>query len=246
MENKLNIRLIYENNNYEIIIQPEETLLNLKQKIKVELESKNIVKNLDLNDISIKMGFPPKTIEGNSEDNKNMKELSISNNEQLRLEIKNTSFSSQSMSQSQTSTQINNQPNDTSKLEPIDFSKYSIQRKIIPADNSCLFNSINYAINQNLNEPQLMRELIATEILSNPDIYNSAILEKDPDQYSDWIMRNDTWGGGIELSVLTKLLNIKLAVSDIKNCTIQYFGEVIFKKYFSLNINFTLLKSDNF
>lgn len=214
MENILNIRFIYENSNYDIKIQPEESLYILKQKIKEELERKNIVKDISLQDISLKMGFPPKTIEGSSEDNKNMKEMSISNNEQLRIEIK-------------AMTQNNNQSNKSDNSEQIDFSKFSIQRKIIPADNSCLFNSINYAINQISNEPELMRELIANEILTHKDIYNSAILEKDPDKYSEWIMRNDTWGGGIELSILCKLLNIKLAVSDIKNRTIEYFGEVI-------------------
>jgi ubiquitin thioesterase OTU1 len=225
MQNILNIRFIYDNSNYEITIQPEESLYKLKLKIKEELERKNIIKVVDLEGISLKMGFPHKTIEGSSEDNKSMKEMKISNNEQLRIEIKNTRLNTENLNQTNTSNY--NPSNKTGNSEQIDFSKFSIQRKIIAADNSCLFNSINYAINQISNEPELMRELIATEILSHPDIYNSAILDKDPEKYSEWIMRNDTWGGGIELSILSKLLNIKLAVSDIKNNTIGYFGEVI-------------------
>jgi ubiquitin thioesterase OTU1 len=229
METLLNIRFIYENNNYTIAVDPNASFLNLKEKIKEELKKNSIY--VDVNGISIKLGFPPKTIEGNADDSKNMKDLKISNNEQLRVEIKNSNKNFPEVVNklpgeniTSTSSNIGN------KTDQIDFSKFSVLRKIIAADNSCLFNSINYAINQSISEPQLMRELIATEILSNPEIYNAAILEKDPDKYCDWIMRNDTWGGGIELSILSKLLDITLAVADIKHCKIEYIGEVKFLK----------------
>ena len=75
-----------------------------------------------------------------------------------------------------------------------------------------------------------MRELISVEIKSNPELYNSAILEKDPLEYCEWIMRDDTWGGGIELSILSKSFQLRIAVVDIKNVTIEYFGEVYMSK----------------
>jgi len=58
-------------------------------------------------------------------------------------------------------------------------------------------------MNNNINEPSIMKELISIEIKSNAELYNSAILEKILYDYC-WIMRDDTWGGGIELSILLK------------------------------------------
>jgi len=81
--------------------------------------------------------------------------------------------------------------------------------------------------------------LISVEIKSNPELYNSAILEKNPFAYCDWIMRDDTWGGGIELSILSKCFQLRIAVVDIKNLAIEYFGEVY-------NINIELFKYNIF
>ena len=60
--------------------------------------------------------------------------------------------------------------------------------------------------------------------MANPKEYNSGILGKDPDKYCKWIMDKETWGGGIELSILSKFFQIQIGVADIQHITIEYFG----------------------
>ena len=48
---------------------------------------------------------------------------------------------------------------------------------------------------------KVLREIISSEILNNPIDYNEAILERPIEDYCDWILRGDSWGGGIEISI---------------------------------------------
>ena len=61
--------------------------------------------------------------------------------------------------------------------------------------------------------------------MSNPNEYNSAVLDKDPEEYCNWILKGDSWGGGIELSILSKFFQIQIGVVDIQNIRIEYFGD---------------------
>lgn len=209
MNDTLNIKIALDDSIVDISSSSTETLGDLKSKILAVLNQKG--------EVVIRMGFPPITLEGSKDDKKTLKDLKISNNELLRVAIK-ASTSTDNMNSSNYKQTSN---------DPIDYSKYSIYRKVIPADNSCLFNAINYAMNNIINEPQIMRELIAVEIISNPDLFCEAILEKNPEAYCKWIMQDDTWGGGIELSILSKTFQMKLGVVDINHITIENFGEVI-------------------
>ena len=189
----------------QIQIPPNESLYNLKSYIVKNLATHNIY-TYETN-ISIRYGFPPKLMSDSSNDTKTLPELNISNNECLRVDL------------------IDPELKKFSENEIIDYSKYSIKKKSIPADNSCLFNSINFAINNNLNNPEIIRSIISSEILENQTEYNQAVLEKPPAEYAEWILYNDSWGGGIELSILSKYFNVKIAVVDIKNIIFEYFGE---------------------
>lgn len=92
-------------------------------------------------------------------------------------------------------------------LIPVGFSsgsaifvraKPKIIRRIVDADNSCLFNSISYCLNRSRDfRPGLYRELISTTILANPDKYSEAVLGKSPLDYSRWILMDSSWGGDI-------------------------------------------------
>jgi ubiquitin thioesterase OTU1 len=192
----LQLKIIYEGQSYEIMLPVDSTILALKDKISQELENQLSIKTSP-EYIELKTGFPPKPLEDNT---KTLLDYRLGDRETLRLTL------------TQQPTQI---------LKSSD----GIKRKIIPADNSCLFNAINYAMNTCINEPLIMRELIAVEIKSNPELYNEAILDKNPLDYCDWIMRNDTWGGGIELSIFSKCFQLRIGVVDINNVTIEYFGE---------------------
>ena len=199
----------YENDVFNINIKHNDTLSVLKQAIKLNLSSRGI--NTSESNIKLIYGFPKKIIQGEDLDSLSLEELSIFDKEYLIIELNE--------SNQEQNEKDNNQPQDI-----IDYSKYSIKRKEIPADNSCLFNAINFAINQNINSPEVIREIIIAEIMSNPEEYNSAILGKNPKDYCNWISNKETWGGGIEISILSKFFQVQIAVADIQFITIEYFG----------------------
>ena len=214
-KNIINIRCIYNDKAFEIKIPSTENLLNLKHYIIINLNGVGIY-TYETN-LNIAYGFPPKKIDNTLNDTKTLPELSIGNNECLRIDL------------------IDKDLIRAKDDEIIDYSKYSVKKKTIPADNSCLFNSINFAINQSITEPEIIRGIISSEILNNPIDYNEAILERPIEDYCDWILRGDSWGGGIEISILSKYFNVIIAVVDIQNITFEYFGdgftEVIYLLY---------------
>eukprot|EP01038_Epipyxis_sp_PR26KG_P004213 gene4213-5987_t len=96
-------------------------------------------------------------------------------------------------------------------------------RRIIPADNSCLFNSISYLINSS-NQINY-REIVVEMILSNPDKYSSVVLGKPVEEYLEWILNPDKWGGEIEISVLSDYLLFEIAAVDIQTNNVYIYGE---------------------
>jgi len=243
MQDQISLRIIFADKKFDIgEIKSTENIFLLKtiiknsllsSKEKFEPDFEKSLKNLSEDRIKLKVGFPPVTIEGKEHDSKKLNDMKISNNELIRVELseslgnENVNHAVQDNKSMNTSIKLK-ENNSEGNNDPIDYSKYSVRRKIIPADNSCLFNAVNYALNQNLSEPEIMRSLIAAEIQSNMDFYNSAILDgKDPYDYCDWIMRDTTWGGGIEISILCKCFQISIGVVDAVHNTIEFLGEVI-------------------
>ena len=83
-----------------------------------------------------------------------------------------------------------------------------------------------------------MRELIAARIMGDTNLFNEAILEKKPEDYCAWILDKNSWGGGIELSIIPSILNVKIGVVSIRDLKIEYFGEVIIYEKFYLFLFF--------
>lgn len=48
------------------------------------------------------------------------------------------------------------------------------------------------------------RQVVANEVIANPQVYNEAFLGKPPQEYAKWIQDPSKWGGAIELSILSK------------------------------------------
>ncbi|CAK0872783.1 unnamed protein product, partial [Prorocentrum cordatum] len=64
-----------------------------------------------------------------------------------------------------------------------------IVRRVIPADNSCLFNAVAYALEGGATDrAQQLRETVAALVLSDPVRWTEAELDgRPPDDYADWI-----------------------------------------------------------
>ncbi|GAB5591593.1 hypothetical protein Unana1_06493 [Umbelopsis nana] len=64
-------------------------------------------------------------------------------------------------------------------------------------DNSCLFRSIGYVLNRDIERTRELREVVAASIQSDPINYSDAILGRPVDQYVEWILKPNSWGGAI-------------------------------------------------
>jgi hypothetical protein len=76
-------------------------------------------------------------------------------------------------------------------------------RRVINADNSCLFNALSYACHhcRDLFSPSEWRQVAADAVVDNPDKYPPSFLGKSADDYATWIKQDSTWGGEIECNV---------------------------------------------
>lgn len=110
----------------------------------------------------------------------------------------------------------------------ISHSRGMLMRKVVPADNSCLFTSVDCVMNGgkiNLQCASQMRELIAGIVMSDPETYSEAFLGKSNSNYCKWIMESDSWGGAIEISILSMYYDVEIDVVDTQTGRVDRFGE---------------------
>eukprot|EP00439_Symbiodinium_sp_Y106_P086989 s121_g37.t2 len=79
-----------------------------------------------------------------------------------------------------------------------------VVRRVIEADNSCLFNAVGYVREKLRGEAPALRKIVAERIAADPERYCEAFLAKPNADYCDWILQANNWGGAIELSVLAE------------------------------------------
>ncbi|XP_034944875.1 ubiquitin thioesterase OTU1 isoform X2 [Chelonus insularis] len=187
-----------------------DTVYNLKVKLTefTGIESKAL---------HILYGFPPKVLEV-SNDTLTLKEVGIMSGETLIVEEKSV-FSEFLNDNIQSSSHL---ISDGNSHVPGTFIK-----KVVPADNSCLFTSIGYVIGGKINSDcsSFMREIIANTVAADPEEYSEALLSKPNKEYCKWILKPESWGGGIELSILSKFYGLEIVVVNSVNGNINRFGE---------------------
>ncbi|CAH0492707.1 unnamed protein product [Peronospora farinosa] len=99
-------------------------------------------------------------------------------------------------------------------------------RRIMPADNSCLFHSIGYALTKGREgNGFMMRQLIKDTILTYPEKYSDVFLGRPVHEYCAWIMDDNSWGGEIELSILSTYYKVEMVVFDVTSMSRLCYGE---------------------
>ena len=91
---------------------------------------------------------------------------------------------------------------------------------MVPADNSCLFTSINYCMSGEVvasENSAFMREVIASVVAADQDKYSEAILGRANKAYCTWIQGKDAWGGAIEVQILAEYFQVEIMVVDTKS-----------------------------
>ncbi len=103
------------------------------------------------------------------------------------------------------------------------------ERVVVPDDNSCLFRSVAFVLKQHLGGIELqtdeLRELVAEAIKNDPWTYNDAVLGKSNAEYQEWIKRQQSWGGAIELGIFANHFGVQIASFDVRTTRMDVFGE---------------------
>lgn len=189
------------------------------EKLKTEVST---LQNIPINRLQILSGFPPKAFDLTS-NTKLLSELGIKSGDTLIVEEKAVAPEVSSFTHTSTEEARHH------VAENQDGCPGILMKKIVPADNSCLFTSIHFVLNGKVenseNVAPLMRQMIAEAISKDPDAYSEAILGKPNQEYCNWILNDTTWGGGIEIAILSNHFGIEIDVVDTTNAVINRFGE---------------------
>ncbi|KAK8022472.1 ubiquitin thioesterase OTU1 [Apiospora rasikravindrae] len=104
--------------------------------------------------------------------------------------------------------------------------------RVMADDNSCMYTAMMPIIRQSARERGMdvstagaLRQVIGQQILSQPDTYNAAVLEKSPGAYVNNLLNPQSWGGSIELNVLSELFDIEICVVSVSSGSVIYQGE---------------------
>ncbi|CAM8887837.1 hypothetical protein QQ045_024376 [Rhodiola kirilowii] len=100
-----------------------------------------------------------------------------------------------------------------------------IVRRVIPSDNSCLFNAVGYVMEHDKHKAPELRQVIAATVVSDPEKYSPAFLGKSNAEYCTWILDSEKWGGAIELSILAQYYGREIAAYDIQTTRCDIYGQ---------------------
>ncbi|CAO3615061.1 unnamed protein product [Cunninghamella echinulata] len=121
-----------------------------------------------------------------------------------------------------------NQPittNNTSLVSVPAAGGFLVQR-VMDDDNSCLFRSIGYVLERDhLTTVNKLRQVVAKVIEDDPETYSDATLGQTRAKYIEWICKENSWGGAIELSIFSKYFDIEIASIDVQTGRIDRYGE---------------------
>nr|ODN89778.1 ubiquitin thioesterase OTU1 [Cryptococcus depauperatus CBS 7855] len=106
-----------------------------------------------------------------------------------------------------------------------------LQLRIVPDDNSCLFNAIGVVFEGSIEAAPKLRGIVAEAIKRDPDTYSDVMLGAPRNEYIEKIQKPDTWGGAIELSIFAKqhvipdTYKTEIASFDVATCRCDRFGQ---------------------
>ena len=135
--------------------------------------------NIDCSQVKILKGFPPKSLDTTNE-SETLISHSIANGELLTIE--------ESKDDSRTSSVTSSSQNNSTSTA----TEGVLLRKVVPANNSCLFTSIHFVISNGIYDldcQESMRQFIAQTVRSDTINFNEAILGKTNSEYCKWIMQ---------------------------------------------------------
>ncbi|KAJ1876966.1 ubiquitin-specific protease otu1, partial [Kickxella alabastrina] len=107
---------------------------------------------------------------------------------------------------------------------PVKNSGYLIERKV-PGDNSCLFQCLVKCLGLANLTVEDLRATVCQMINDDPYTYNEAVLETTPQEYCRWILQPTSWGGGIEMALISSRFHVEICSIDMSTLRVDRFGE---------------------
>ncbi|KAK2750898.1 ubiquitin-specific protease otu1 [Onygenales sp. PD_40] len=101
----------------------------------------------------------------------------------------------------------------------------AIVLRVMPDDNSCLFRAVGSAVLREMDTMTELRGVIADTIQAQPDIYPAVVLGQPPDNYCQWIKSEDSWGGQIELNILSQYFDMEICSIDVQSLRVDRYNE---------------------
>lgn len=194
---------------------PTSTIKDLKAGL-------SAVSNISENRLHVLSGFPPRAFDL-TQDDKCLKDSGLSSGDTLILEEKPLPAAASSQEKP-----LKTEQNASENINKLEYPGI-LMKKVVPADNSCLFSSFHFALNGNLDGSSktapMLREMIAGVIAADPESYSEAVLGRPNSEYCAWIQNDKSWGGAIEVSILSQYQGLEIVVVDTINAIINRFGE---------------------
>lgn len=88
----------------------------------------------------------------------------------------------------------------------------------MPDDNSCLFTAVGGALRglrsgaDEYYSVDSLRRIVVDHIQANPERYTKVVLDnKPPHVYCRNMLQPDTWGGAIELDIISEVFQIEIS-----------------------------------
>ncbi|CAK9294748.1 unnamed protein product [Gordionus sp. m RMFG-2023] len=208
---------------------------------------------------NIMKGYPPKLLDY-IDDSQRLSELILSSGDLLLVQqqlTNNQSKLSEPNADIKDVMKSNLQNANTAEVQ----QQGILMKRVVPADNSCLFTSINFLLNNGKMDlsPALVakyRTIVSNAVLlfENPDdkifkpksgssllfentpydledflylkdLLTPAILGKPNSEYARWILSHQSWGGAVEIALLSRHFRVEITVVDIRNCRLERFGQ---------------------
>lgn len=202
-------------NNEVILLDDQATLTDLKKVIGVELAE-------------LRAGYPPKPLDLSANDTK-LIDLGIRSGEKLVGKFVGLSDDVPASSNAPQKQKAAAEPSkgDISESSPsVEIPNFDsfLKLRIMEDDNSCLFRAVGYCLMKNLDTMFELRSIVADQIRKNPVEYNDAILGKPRQEYINWILKENSWGGAIELQILAKHFDVTICSLDVSTLRVDRFN----------------------
>ena len=114
---------------------------------------------------------------------------------------------------------------------PIPSRDATMMLRVMPSDNSCLFRAFSYLMfGPAIDSMRELRSLVASTIQNNPDRYSDAVLDQPRDKYCEWIQDEHSWGGYVELTILSQHFEIGIASINVQDGRVDFYNEEVEKR----------------